>query len=323
MRAHVALLLCLPAFALPTDVCAATFGTGDNAFSIDFALIGQPGNAPDSTGRPNPVGAVGHNFRISTYEITRDAIAKANAAGGLVITQADMSGFGGNGANRPATGITWYEAARFVNWLNASEGYPPAYKFNVQPGERGYVANSVAFVWTSGEPGYDSDNPFRNARAKYYMPNIHEWYKAAYYDPHAGVYYNYPTGSDSKPTSVVSGNLPNTAVHSLPRSAGPADVDDAGGLNAFGVMAMGGNVWEWLDSGFQDLRGGGWFNLHNFGESDLVNTVRDSFTPASEAIDIGFRVAAAVPEPSGSLLIVAGLIGLAQRRRSLSAREGG
>ena len=28
------------------------------------------------------------------------------------------------GANKPATGVSWNEAARFVNWLNTSQGLP-------------------------------------------------------------------------------------------------------------------------------------------------------------------------------------------------------
>jgi formylglycine-generating enzyme required for sulfatase activity len=43
----------------------------------------------------------------------------------------------GNGANRPATGVSWNEAARYVNWLNTSNGLAPAYKFATQPGEVG------------------------------------------------------------------------------------------------------------------------------------------------------------------------------------------
>ena len=36
---------------------------------------------------------------------------------------------GGNGPNKPAAGISWLEAAKFVNWLNKSTGHTPAYKF--------------------------------------------------------------------------------------------------------------------------------------------------------------------------------------------------
>ncbi len=84
---------------------------------MEFVPIGQPGNAADTTGNPNPAGAVGYTFATGKFEVSRDMITKANAAGGLTITLADLSSFGGNGVNRPATGLTWFEAATFVNWL--------------------------------------------------------------------------------------------------------------------------------------------------------------------------------------------------------------
>jgi formylglycine-generating enzyme required for sulfatase activity len=96
---------------------------------MDFVTIGNPGNVADTTGSPNPAGRVDYVYNIGKYEVSRDMITKANAAGGLVITLNDMSRYGGNGVNRPATGVSWNEAARFVNWLNTSQGYQAAYNF--------------------------------------------------------------------------------------------------------------------------------------------------------------------------------------------------
>ena len=104
-----------------------TFGSGSNQFSIDFVRIGNPGNAADTTGSPNPAGSVAYNYNIGKYEISRDMINKANSTGSLGITLADMTSYAGNGLNKPATGISWYEAAKFVNWLNTSKGFVPAY----------------------------------------------------------------------------------------------------------------------------------------------------------------------------------------------------
>ena len=61
--------------------------------------------------------------------VSEDMINKANTLGSLGITLV------ARGANKPATSVSWNEAARFVNWLNTSRGHPPAYKFNSQPGE--------------------------------------------------------------------------------------------------------------------------------------------------------------------------------------------
>lgn len=112
-----------------------TFGSGVNAFEIEFVTIGNPGNADDTTGLPNPVGSVGNTYNMGKYEVSRDMVIKASAAGGLGITPFNMTALGGNGVDRPATGVNWTEAARFVNWLNTSQGFPAAYKFSVQPGE--------------------------------------------------------------------------------------------------------------------------------------------------------------------------------------------
>jgi len=110
-------------------------------------------------------------------------ITKANAAGGLGITLQDMSSFGGNGADRPATGISWYEAARFVNWLNTDSGSTPAYKFD---------GGGNFQLWQSGDAGYNPDNLYRNSQARYFLPSTDEWYKAAYYNADTGTYGDYP-----------------------------------------------------------------------------------------------------------------------------------
>ena len=106
-----------------------TFGSGANQFQIEFVTIGNPGNAADTTGAPNPSGAVSYTYNIGKYEVSRDMITKANAAGGLGISLQDMSSYGGNGVHRPAAGISWNEAARFVNWLNTSQGFQAAHNF--------------------------------------------------------------------------------------------------------------------------------------------------------------------------------------------------
>lgn len=85
-----------------------TFGTGANQFSIDFVQIGNPGNSPDTTGRPNPTGSVAYTYNLGRYEVHRDAITKANVSGSLGIDMQDMNGYGGNGLNRPATETSDY-----------------------------------------------------------------------------------------------------------------------------------------------------------------------------------------------------------------------
>ena len=316
----VGLSLVTPASA---SLSIDTFGTGENAFTMNFVDIGNPGNANDTS--PAGYGGVANTFRMSTYEVSRDMITKVNTADSLGITLGNITDYGGNGANRPATGTSWNEAARFVNWLNVTSGSVAAYKFSIQPGGVGYSANANIDLWTSGEAGYNAANPFRNSNAKYFLPSENEWYKAAYYDPNkpgGSGYYNYATGSDSVPTAVASGT--SGAVYN--GQSGPADITSAGGLSPYGTMGQNGNAWEWMETehdGVNDssgstrgLRGGAWFHLSNI----LAPSVRGSYGPADEPLFVGFRVAsselAAVPEPT-SLLSTLALVssGLLLRRR--------
>ena len=172
-------------------------------------------------------------YRIGKYEISEQMIDKANALGGLGITK-DM-----RGADKPATSVSWFEAAQFVNWINTSTGHTPAYKFD---------GAGNFHLWAPGDSGYDASNLFRNSLAKYFLPSANQWYKAAYYDPVAGLYWNYPTGSNAPPTPVANGTSPGTAVVMQDPAVGPADIFQAGGLSPYGTMAQGGNVNEWEET---------------------------------------------------------------------------
>jgi len=193
---------------LHQSAAADTFGGGANTFDIEFVTIGNPGNVADTTGAPNPAGSVPYAYRMGKFEISEQMTDKANAEGGLGITNNTLSG-----PDKPATQISWNEAARFVNWLNTSSGSMPAYKFAIQPGEAGYDVNANIELWTISDAGYNPSNHYRNSFARYFLPSVDEWYKAAYYDPISGDYYDYPTGSNIIPTPVKSGTLTGTAVY--------------------------------------------------------------------------------------------------------------
>ena len=257
------------------------FGSGANTFTIDFVTIADPGNPADETGGPNPAGSVSYIYRISTFEISEDIINKANAEAGLGIGQSNR------GPDKPSTRVSWFDAARFVNWLNTSKGHPPAYKFN----------GGTFELWGPSDPGYDPENLYRNRRARYVLPSAHEWYKAAYYDPSAAGYFDYPTGSDAAPSPVASGTTSGTAVFDQPFLQGPADVSKAGGPSPWGTVGQGGNVYEWEESSQflnnshpderRGFRGGSW----EFGVIDLSSSWRLDGHPADTIPEVGFRVA--------------------------------
>ena len=60
------ILLALTLFSAPI-ARADTFGNGANTFNIEFVDIGNPGNAADTTGAPNPAGSVAEAYRIGKY----------------------------------------------------------------------------------------------------------------------------------------------------------------------------------------------------------------------------------------------------------------
>jgi len=284
------------------------FGTGPNAFNMDFTTIGSPGNAADTTANPNPAGAVSYTYQMGTYEVSENMITKFNASQSLQITKDTR------GVDKPATSVSWNEAARFVNWLNTSQGYQAAYNFTTNG-----VNDNIA-LWSVSDAGYDSANLFRNSLATYVLPSMDEWYKAAFYNPITSTYGDYATANGSVPTAVANGTVANTAVYG--GQSGPADITLAGGLSAFGVMGLNGNVWEWEETSFglnnssgssmRGVRGGSWGS----NSVNLSSSIRSNGNPTNESILIGFRVAslsssaAAVPEPASCVLwSVMGLAG--------------
>ena len=291
-------VLLLAVVGITPNSLADTFGSGDNQFDIEFVTIGNPGNPADATGNPNPAGSVDYVYRIGKYEVSRDMVEKATNAGELELTLHPMdfvTGSLGDGPrpDMPAAGVSWNEAARFVNWLNESEGHTAAYKFATQPGDGGYNSNENILLWEPADAGYDPANPFRNSQAEYFLPSVHEWYKAAFYDPDAndgaGGYWNFPTGRDSVPTRVASGTDPGTAVWNQEHAQGPTDITLAGGLSPYGVMGQAGNVFEWEET-----------------ESDLMNDNGSSdrgargdwscgFLPCASSLFLEARTAAASP----------------------------
>ena len=313
---------------LGNEVQAAvvSFGSGANQFNMEFVTIGNPGNAADTTGSPNPAGKVDYVYGIGKYEVNADTIDKYNANFGsfnsLAITKIGQG-------NKPATGVSWNEAARFVNWLNANTNNFVAYKFTT-----GGVNDNIALWDPILDPlDYDSSNPYRSKRATFVLPSYNEWYKAAYYDPSksgGGGYWIYPTGSNTAPTPVASGTQAGTAVYAKGLAhgwPGPADVDQAGGLSPYGVMGLSGNVFEWEETSYSlTNHDGGLVRPYrgayygSFSEVSMASSGRFlGGAPTAESFDIGFRVAMVtpsggqVPEPTSMAIFGLGALGMAYR----------
>lgn len=287
---------------VPGAVSADTFGSGATAFDIEFISIGNSGNAADTTGIPNPAGSVPYSYRIGRYEISEGMINSANAEAALGITTDNR------GPDKPATNVTWLESIKFVNWLNVNAGSPPAYK----------VSAAGAFeLWEPSDAGFDPDNRFRSTLARYFLPNIDEWYKAAYFAPTTGTYFDYPHGSDSVPDGLDSLNDTLFEAVFTEFVGGPPEpraVTDVGLPSPYGTYGQGGNVHEWLETEYdfvndsttspRSVRGGDW----NSGPNGL-RSGSHFFVTAPSSIAVGIRVASVIPEPSSLYLLVLSGVG--------------
>ena len=283
---------------------------GPNAGSvdIDFVDIGNTdvttGDTANTVNGVNP-GVVSYEYSIGTYEVT--------AAQWLIVTTADnnVGNAGDWSGTQPTAGTSWYEAAKFANWLTSGDALLGAYGFS----------NSTSFT------GVDRAAAIATYGTIYVLPSEDEWYKAAYLKSDGSGYTTYATGNatpdgiddnfDTDYDSVFS----EGAEYPDPFEVGDASIENNG------TFDMGGNIYEWNESAFAGgeptgseervFRGGAWYDE----SGELQSSNRSSLTPGNELDDIGFRVAsvsaavAAVPEPSSLGLLVIGAMGCVLRRK--------
>lgn len=113
----------------------------------------------------------------------------------------------------PISNISWYSAARMVNWL--SNGKPTGSQTSLTTENGAYTLNG-----NNGIIERNSINPNTGVAPLYYIPNENEWYKAAAYKgggSSAG-YWNYATQTDSSPKSLFldyNGELRNLVLTSV------------------------------------------------------------------------------------------------------------
>lgn len=102
--------------------------------------------------------------------------------------------------NRPITWVSWFNAARFANWM--SNGKPSGAQNSTTTENGAYnVNNSNGFILAVS---VNTINPNTGLAPKFRIPTQDEWYKAGYYSPNyggigVGGYYLYANESDSSP----------------------------------------------------------------------------------------------------------------------------
>ncbi|MBN1851718.1 MAG: SUMF1/EgtB/PvdO family nonheme iron enzyme [Pirellulales bacterium] len=324
--------------SLPVFLLVFCFATAVHGVTFDWITAGNPGNAGELSGwgaggrGPDRVcGAVDYTYLISKYEVTTsqyveflNAVA-ASDPNGLYSTSMWSRGWGckiertgsdgsysysvaADRANRPVNHVSFFDAMRFVNWLE-----------NGQPTGAQGPGTTEEGVYTISK----GLSEVRNPNVTYFIPSGDEWYKAAYHknDGVTGNYWDYPTQSNDIPSNGLvnpdPGNNANfwqdghtigdpywmTEVGEFENSEGP-----------YGTFDQGGNVWEWnkavIGSVYRGLRGGS-VGGHSV---DLHAAYRNGHSPTLERDTVGFRVAS-IPEPvSLVLLVCTGALVLMMRR---------
>ena len=294
-----------------------------------MVAVGNPGNAPDTRYEATGFGSVSYFYQIGKCEVTAgqyteflNAVAKADPNGLYNPMMGSTTNFGANiqqigsssnfsysvatdWADRPVNYVSFWDAARFANWLHNGQPTGAQGPETTDDGAYHDVGNDLLFG--------------RNAGATFVIPSDDEWYKAAYHDGTAGLaatYFDYPTGTDSVPgndtiESTNPGNNANISVCELSFSCNDAigspyyrtqvgefELSDG----PYGTFDQGGNVFEWNElyyfSLYRGLRGGVFNN-----SSELVHESSRSFDfSTGESFYVGFRVAR-IPEPSAILLL--------------------
>ena len=305
------------------------------AATIGTVAVGDPGNLADARGGDyEPNGAVSYTYRIGKYEVTNTQYAEfltaydTDGTDPLDLYEVGMQiADDGGGAYSAASGheqkplkyTTFWRALRFANWLH-----------NGQPTD-GTGTEDGAYTLEGGTATPSNDNTVtRNAGWKWALTSEDEWYKAAYYKgggTSAG-YWDYPTGTDTAPTTEVPPGGANSA------NFAPSAVGDTSNVGAYtssaspyGTFDQGGNLTEYTErlysaasggtggSMARGIRGGDW----DANDITYLIASKDSWSwawhdGAGSRQNFGFRVVQ-IPEPASAVLLLLGLPLLLRRTR--------
>ena len=316
----------------------AVSGTAQAAY-IETVAIGNTGNAADTHG--SGYGAVNYAYNMGKYEVTAgqyteflNAVAATDTYGLYDTGMAPTSGFDcgitrvevtGNPygiysysvdssfTNRPVNNMSWGGAVRFANWM--ANGQPVGAQTAATTEDGSYYLNGavsqLALMAVT-----------RKAGATWVLPTEDEWYKAAYYDAVNTCYYNYATGTDTKPSNTIvdpdGGNNANinlaigdpyfTLVGEFENSESP-----------YGTFDQTGNINEWTESAYDASnrirRGGSRFNVPSgYKETYDIDCDYNHCDPTKDYYSDGFRIAQ-VPEPATMCLLGLGGLALIRKRR--------
>ena len=307
---HAASILCL--------LFSLGLASSASAVTMDWTLVGNPGNARRI---PPRFGAVGYAYSIGTYEVTNSQYAEflnAKAA-------SDPLGLYNTGMG---SGIRRHHAQRRVGQLHLQpdrRSREHARQLRVllrlaalrelaeqRPGRADTETGAYTLLGGTPTPS-NGATVTRNAGATIVLTSENEWYKAAYYDAPSASYFDYPAGSNTQTTCSAPTATPNRANCRTPSATSRSR---AATRARRAPMARSTRA----ATSTSGTRRSSAARPRVPRRVVLQRPERPRrVVPAQQRrgdrnFVQGFRVAL-VPEPGTGLLVIAGLIGLAFRRR--------
>jgi sulfatase modifying factor 1 len=311
-------------------------------YGFDFVTIGDTGNVAYEGGPFGQLagrGSVNYEYRMATMEISAAQWLEfinifspqiGTPFWGQLNTTAPiqpawpstnqfvLTGSASEVGQYPVLGISWRQAAMYVNWLNNDK---------------------ATDLWAIMDGAYDvstfdyqegigfTDQAAHHPDARYWIPTLDEWLKAVYYDPDKdgtgeGGWWLYPDGSDS-PLTIGPPGMGAT-------NGGPFDGANNIPLGAYGVttpwglLDASGGAAEWTEElvlGDFGIAGRMLRGSHaNDGETgwylDQIDVPGWGGPLPGSNFGSGLRIASSIPAPGAWCAFVLPLLMTSRRRHT-------
>lgn len=287
----------------------------------------------DASAGATGTGAQGHSIKV--FVVGTDTPIHFDGAAYTVATDPmDLS-------QHPVTGVSWYGAIKYANWLTLDSGLPSAERAVVEApssainewrpvtistanwvardlndAERAALAGNYRGYRLPMDDGHNNPNPASDSADAF-----NEWFKAAAWNTTSSTNAVFAFGRN-----MLTGMDANYRNSGDPFDNGPTPVGYYGGpngsdvfpangnANAFGAYDLCGNVYQWVlgryngngnSIAFRTLRGGSWNDPPT---AEILRTTGRTFAaPGLTDPLVGFRVTRVLPPGDGDLVADGGI----------------